>query len=66
VKFGIGLRLSGFYGAVVGIPSRQGYELAADYIGQFTVARQRYKWNPIFEDNRWSGAGGGVGHQAYL
>ena len=58
VKFGVGLPLTGLYGAVVGTPVTEGYELAADYIGEFTVAGERYKWNLIFEDNHWSSEGG--------
>jgi branched-chain amino acid transport system substrate-binding protein len=58
VKFGVGIPLSGIYGAVLGIPQRQGYELAADLIGEFTVAGQSYKWKPIFENNGWSSEGG--------
>jgi len=59
VKFGVGLPLSGVYGSVVGLPAKQGMELANDYIGEFTVDGQKYKWNLIFED---SGVGpdGGV------
>jgi len=58
VKFGIGLPLSGLYGAVIGIPARQGYEIANEYIGEFTVAGESYKWNLIFEDNGWDSEGG--------
>jgi ABC-type branched-subunit amino acid transport system substrate-binding protein len=58
VKFGIGLPLSGLYGAVIGIPAKQGFELANEYIGEFTVAGESYKWNLIFEDNGWDSEGG--------
>ena len=58
VKWGFGLPLSGLHGVVLGIPARQGLELANEYIGEFTVAGQRYKWDLIFEDNRWSSEGG--------
>ena len=58
VKFGIGLPLSGLYGAVIGIPAKQGFELANEYIGEFTVAGESYKWNLIFEDNHWDSEGG--------
>jgi len=59
VKLGIGAPLSGVYGSAVGIPAKQGMELANDYIGEFTVDGQSYKWDLIFED---SGVGpdGGV------
>ena len=58
VKFGVGIPLSGIYGAVIGIPQRQGYELAADRIGEFTVAGESYKWKLIFENNGWNSQGG--------
>ena len=58
VKFGVGLPQRGIWGAMVGTPIKQGYELANDLIGEFTVAGQRYKWNLIFEDNGWSSQGG--------
>jgi branched-chain amino acid transport system substrate-binding protein len=58
VKFGIGLPLKGIYGAAVGIPAKQGLELANDYIGEFNVAGERYKWNLIFEDNGYNTQGG--------
>jgi len=58
VKLGIGAPLKGIYGKFIGIPSKQGFELAADYIGEFTVAGQRYKWNLIFEDSGIDSAGG--------
>ena len=58
VKFGIGAPLSGLMGAVLGIPTQQGFELANDYIGEFTVAGERYEWNLIFENNGWSSQGG--------
>ena len=58
VKLGIGLPLHGLYGAALGIPAKQGLELANEYIGEFTVAGQRYEWNLIFEDNHWDTEGG--------
>jgi len=58
VKLGIGLPLSGIYGSIVGIPAKQGMELANEYIGEFTVDGQTYKWNLIFEDSSYSSAGG--------
>ena len=58
VKLGIGLPLTGIYGAVIGNPSKQAFELANEYIGEFTVAGGRYKWDLIFEDNHWSSQGG--------
>ena len=58
VKLGIGLPLGGLYGAALGIPAKQGLELANEYVGEFNVGGQRYKWNLIFEDNHWSTEGG--------
>jgi ABC-type branched-subunit amino acid transport system substrate-binding protein len=58
VKFGVGAPLSGIMGAVLGVPTQQGFELAAERIGEFTVAGESYKWNLIFEDNKWSSQGG--------
>jgi branched-chain amino acid transport system substrate-binding protein len=58
VKFGVGAPLSGIMGAILGVPTQQGFELANDYIGEFTVAGESYKWNLIFEDNKWSSQGG--------
>ena len=57
VKFGWGLPMTGIYGAVF-LPSKQALELANEYIGEFTVAGEKYKWDLIFEDNGWTGAGG--------
>ena len=59
VKLGIGAPLIGVFGAVIGIATQQGFELANDYIGEFTVAGQSYKWDLIFEDSG-IGAEGGV------
>jgi len=58
VKFGLGLPLSGASGAVIGLPAKQGIELAAETIGEFTVAGERYRWKVIVEDNEWTSAGG--------
>ena len=58
VKLGIGTPLSGLYGTVMGIPAKQGYEIANEFIGEFTVDGQRYKWNLIFEENSATAAGG--------
>jgi branched-chain amino acid transport system substrate-binding protein len=58
VKLGIAVPLKGIYGKFIGIPSKQGFELANDYIGEFTVAGQRYKWNLIFEEGGIDSAGG--------
>ena len=58
VKLGVGLPQTGIYGAVIGIPVTEGYKLAADYIGEFTVAGQQYKWDLAFENNGWNSQGG--------
>jgi hypothetical protein len=58
VKLGIGAPLSGVYGSLLGIPVKQGMELANDYIGEFTVAGQSYKWDLIFEDSGFGPDGG--------
>jgi len=66
VKFGMGLPLSGVYGAVIGIPSKQGLELANEMIGEFTVAGQSYRWNLIFENQEWSVEGGAVSATKFI
>jgi branched-chain amino acid transport system substrate-binding protein len=58
VQFGMGLPLSGLFGAVLGVPAKQGLELANEKVGEFTVAGQSYRWKLIFEDSRWTGEGG--------
>jgi branched-chain amino acid transport system substrate-binding protein len=58
VKYGVGLPLTGLYGPGLGMPAQQALELANDYIGEFTVAGEKYKWNLIFEENGWSSQGG--------
>jgi len=58
VKIGIALPLGGILGATVGVPGKQGFELAAEKIGEFTVAGKSYHWNLIFEDNQGTSAGG--------
>jgi len=58
IKFGIGLPLTGIYGAFAGIPAKRGFELANDMIGEFTVGGESYEWELIFEDNGFTSAGG--------
>ncbi|MBA7623827.1 hypothetical protein ES703_31226 [subsurface metagenome] len=58
LKIGQGLPLTGGYGAAVGLPAKYAYTLAAEKIGEFEVAGEKYRWKPIFEDNFWSPAGG--------
>ena len=58
LKMGIGLPLSGIYGAVVGVPAKYAYSFAIEDIGVFTVGGEQYQWEPIFEDNMASTAGG--------
>jgi branched-chain amino acid transport system substrate-binding protein len=57
VKFGWGLPLTGIYGAVF-LPAKQALEIANEYIGEFTIAGEQYKWDLIFEDNGWDAEGG--------
>ncbi|MBE9514022.1 MAG: ABC transporter substrate-binding protein [Chloroflexi bacterium] len=58
LKMGVGEPLTGIYGAVVGIPAKHAFSLAADKIGEFTVGGEQYRWKLIFEDNGPSVAGG--------
>jgi len=58
LKFGIGLPLTGIYGAAVGLPCKYGYIMGAEKIGVFEVAGEQYRWKLIFEDNLFSIAGG--------
>jgi ABC-type branched-subunit amino acid transport system substrate-binding protein len=58
LKMGIGVPLSGLYGAVVGLPGKYAFELAAEDIGVFTVAGEQYRWKLIIEDNLATTAGG--------
>jgi ABC-type branched-subunit amino acid transport system substrate-binding protein len=58
LKMGCGTPMSGIYGAVVGLPSKYAFELAAEDIGVFTVGGEQYRWNLIFEENHFSSAGG--------
>ena len=58
LKVGQGLPMTGAVGAVVGLPAKYAYTLAAEKIGEFEVAGKLYRWKPIFEDNFWSIAGG--------
>ena len=58
VKFGYGTPLSGILGHFIGLPAKQGVELATDKIGEFTVAGKRYCWKVIFADNGYSTSGG--------
>jgi ABC-type branched-subunit amino acid transport system substrate-binding protein len=58
LKMGIGVPLSGLYGAVVGLPGKYAFELAAEDIGVFTVGGEQYRWKLIIEDNLATTAGG--------
>ena len=58
LKYGYAQPMSGILGAVVGIPAKQGVQLAADSIGEFTVSGESYRWKVIFEDNYYTSAGG--------
>ena len=58
LKMGVGLPMIGSYGAVVGVPAKHAFSLAADDIGVFTVGGEQYRWKLIFEDNQATVAGG--------
>ena len=58
LKMGVGVPLSGIYGAIVGIPAKCAFELAAEDIGEFTVGGEQYRWKLIFEENNFTSAGG--------
>ena len=60
IKIGIGTALTGIVEAFVGIPSKQGFELAAERIGVFEVGGKQYRWKLIIEDNQAGSAAGGV------
>jgi ABC-type branched-subunit amino acid transport system substrate-binding protein len=60
IKIGMGLPLSGWMGAYVGLPAKQAYELMADRIGVFEVGGKQYRWKLIFEDNEGGTASGGM------
>ena len=58
LEWGIGIPLTGGYGAAVGLPAKYAFSLAADKVGEFTVAGEQYRWKLIFEDNLATIAGG--------
>ena len=58
LKFGIGVPLTGGYGAAIGLPAKYAFSLAAEKVGEFTVGGEQYRWKLIFEDNLMSTAGG--------
>jgi len=58
VKFGAGLPLAGLWGAVIGIPAKNGVELANEKIGVFEVGGEQYRWKLYAEENYWTTAGG--------
>jgi ABC-type branched-subunit amino acid transport system substrate-binding protein len=58
LKMGIGVPLSGLYGAVVGVPAKHAYSMAVEDIGVFTVGGEQYRWKLIIEDNMATTAGG--------
>jgi len=60
IEVGSGLPLSGIYGAFIGVPAKQAYELVAERIGVFEVGGKQYCWKPIFEDNEAASASGGM------
>ena len=58
LKWGIGIPLTGAYGAAIGVPAKYAFSLAADKVGNFTVGGKQYRWKLIFEDNLFTVAGG--------
>jgi len=58
LKIGIGEPLTGALGAVVGLPCKVGFELAADKIGVFTVGDEQYRWKTIILNNTGDATGG--------
>jgi branched-chain amino acid transport system substrate-binding protein len=58
LKIGVGLPLTGVWGAMVGVPARDAWDLAIEDIGVFTVGGEQYRWKIIVEDNEFSSAGG--------
>jgi len=58
LKMGIGIPLSGIFGAAVGVPAKYAFQLAAEDIGVFTVGGEQYRWKLIFEENYFTSAGG--------
>jgi hypothetical protein len=59
IKLGLGTPLTGLPGALIGIPSKQGFELTAERIGVFEVGGKQYRWKIITEDTQGSSAAGG-------
>ena len=58
VLYGYGVPLTGARGATYGIPAKRTFEMAAEKIGEFVVAGQRYRFKVLFEDNLYTTAGG--------
>jgi len=58
IKYGVGLPLSGIFGAAAGLPAVHASEVARELLPEFTVAGERYRFDTIFEDNMFTGAGG--------
>jgi len=50
--------LTGIYGTVVGLPTGHAYEVVGELLPEFAVAGERYRFETIFGDNAWTGAGG--------
>src|SRR3972149_314045 len=51
ILYGYGVPLTGARGATYGIPAKRTFEMAAEKIGEFVVAGQRYRFKVLFEDN---------------
>ncbi len=66
LKYGIGTPLTGAYGAAIGLPGKYAFNMAAEKIGEFTVAGEQYRWKLILEDNLASVAGGLASAQKFI
>ena len=58
LKIGVGVTFTGAYGAIVGFNAKAAFDMAAEDIGVFEVAGERYCWKPIYEDNLLTPEGG--------
>ena len=58
LKWGIGIPLTGGYGAAIGLPAKHAFSMAAEKVGVFEVGGEQYEWKLIFEDNLYTTAGG--------
>ncbi len=66
LKMGVGIPMTGGYGAVVGVPAKYAFSMAVEKIGQFTVAGEEYRWKLVFEDNVGTVAGGAAATTKFI